>query len=234
MRFTSIIPALALTLGAAADQEWHFGDVVYMGPTSGSNYIKKVTYSVTAPPVPTDFSQSDCWASIWIGISASQSDNSVPLMQPIFNWAPDNAAQGCPAANNAWCVAASTLLPDGQTDEPYVAVANNQQVDFEINTVSSGTVSQNVSIDGNVISSITNKNIGKNPTYFIAADECFTGKCGTLASYTWENVVITLATADKNFGATLSMDGASSKGFTTSDNGLTWKGAITFNKDVFA
>lgn len=205
-----------------------------MGPTSGSNYIEKVTYSVTAPPVPTDFSDKTSWASIWIGVSASPSDNSVPLMQPLFNWAPDNAAQGCPAASNAWCVVASTLLPDGQTGEPYVAVANKQKVDFEINTVSSGKVSQKVSINGNTISSITNDNIGKNPSWFIAADECFTGKCGTLAQYTWENIVITLAQADKNFGSTISLDGATTKGFTTSDNGLTWTGAITFKKDVFA
>ncbi|KAJ4300835.1 hypothetical protein N0V90_002923 [Kalmusia sp. IMI 367209] len=225
---------LALALGATADEDWHFGDTVYMGPTTGSNYIKKVTYSVVAPPVPTDFTQSDCWASIWIGISASQTDNNIPLMQPLFNWAPDNAAQGCPAANNAWCVVASTLLPSGQTDEPYVAVANGAKVDFEISTVSSGTVSQKVSINGAVVSKITNSNIGENPKYLIGANECFSGKCGTLAAYTWSNVSVTLNTADKNFGNTLSLFGSTSKGFTTSDNGLTWKGAVTFNKDKFA
>lgn len=45
--------------------------LVYVGLTDCSNYIKKVTYSVTAPKVPTDFLQKDCWASIRIGISAS-------------------------------------------------------------------------------------------------------------------------------------------------------------------
>lgn len=68
MRSTSsILPVLALALGAAADQDWHFGDTIYMGPTSGSTYLKKLTYSLVPPAVPTDSSQSDAWLSIWVG-----------------------------------------------------------------------------------------------------------------------------------------------------------------------
>lgn len=68
MRSTSsILPVLALALGAAADSEWHFGDTIYMGPTSGSTYLKKLTYSLVPPAVPTDSSQSDAWLSIWVG-----------------------------------------------------------------------------------------------------------------------------------------------------------------------
>lgn len=63
---SSIIPVLALAMGAMADSEWHFGDTVYMGPTTNA-YIKKATYSLVPPAVPTDSSQSDAWLSIWIG-----------------------------------------------------------------------------------------------------------------------------------------------------------------------
>ncbi|KAB2570659.1 hypothetical protein BFW01_g5740 [Lasiodiplodia theobromae] len=232
MRSTSsILPVLALALGAAADQDWHFGDTIYMGPTSGSTYLKKLTYSLVPPAVPTDSSQSDAWLSIWVGISASQSDNSIPLMQPLLNWAPDNAAQGCPADNDAWCVAASTLLPTGQTDEPYVAVPIGSTLDFEIETTSSGTVSQKVSINGEVSSTITNSNIGENPKWVIASNECYSNQCGSLDGYTWANMTITLSAAEESFGDSLSMTGATSDGFTSSDNGLTWTGSIKFNAD---
>lgn len=64
---SAILPVLALASRAAADEAWHFGDTIYMGPTSGETYLKKLTYSLVAPAVPTDSSQSDAWLSIWVG-----------------------------------------------------------------------------------------------------------------------------------------------------------------------
>ncbi|OJD28605.1 uncharacterized protein BKCO1_4000112 [Diplodia corticola] len=234
MRSTSsAVAVLALALGAVADDQWHFGDTVYMGPTSGSTYIKKATYSLVPPAAPSDFTQSDCWMSIWVGISATQSDNDIPLMQPLLNWAPDNAAVGCPANNDAWCVVASTLLPTGQTAEPYVAVPIGSTMDFEIETVSSGTVEQKVSINGKVVSTLTNSNIGENPKWVIASNECYSGQCGSIEAYTWSNMTITLSAADTSFGNSLMMEGVTSSGFKSSDNGVTWTGDFKFAAEKF-
>lgn len=44
-------------------------------------------------------------------------------------------------------------------------------------------------------------------------------------------MTITLSAAEESFGDSLSMTGATSEGFTSSDNGVTWTGEITFNAD---
>ncbi|KAL0260964.1 hypothetical protein SLS55_004656 [Diplodia seriata] len=204
-----------------------------MGPTSGETYIKKATYSLVPPAVPTDSTQSDAWLSIWIGLSASQGDDSSPLLQPLLNWAPKNSDVGCPADNDAWCVAANTLLPSGQEGQPYVAVANGATIDFEITTVSSGTVTQKVYMNDKVVSQLTDSNMDKNPKWVIASNECYSGQCGSLEGYIWSNVTITLSAADESFGDSLSLSGATSSGFTSSDNGVTWNGDIKFEADQF-
>lgn len=58
-----------LALRAAADDSWAFGNMFTLGPTSdeSSIYIKKATYSLVPPAVPSGTSQSDAWMSIWIG-----------------------------------------------------------------------------------------------------------------------------------------------------------------------
>ncbi|KAL1642427.1 hypothetical protein SLS58_005501 [Diplodia intermedia] len=138
----SILAVLALALGVAADTEWHFGDTIYMDPTSSETYIKKATYSLVPPAVSTDSTQSDAWLSIWI---------------------------------------AAAELGAEELKRPNVSVANGAEIDFE----------------------------------------------------TWSNVTITLSAADESFGDSLSLSGATSFGFTSSEKSITWNGDIKFEVDQF-
>lgn len=46
-------------------------------------------------------------------------------------------------------------------------------------------------------------------------------------------MTITLSAADENVGDTLSLSGATSSGFTSSDDGVTWAGDVKFGSDKF-
>lgn len=108
-----VLSALALAIhGAAAQYEdWSFGNMFTVGPVSGSsNWIKKATWSLTPPPPPTDSTApngDDMFASIWIGISPTVSSGT--LVQPLLNWSVNQKSQGCDAADDEWCVNASTF-----------------------------------------------------------------------------------------------------------------------------
>lgn len=129
--FDLIPTALALAAPAAAGMydDWHFGNMFVLGPTSDDVSITKATYSLETPSVPCGVKQTRDeapWLSIWVGISASMSDQSADLFQPLLNWSPDQEAQyvkyfdlgswecvliryrGCPATDKEWCVATST------------------------------------------------------------------------------------------------------------------------------
>lgn len=92
------------------------------------------------------------------------------------------------------------------------------------------------------------------PTYLYSSNECYQDTCGSQAGYSkiallpdttigvllltyvflaaWSNLTITLSAADKSFGNTLELTGATGK-LTTSDNGKTWTGDIKINADKF-
>lgn len=97
---------------------------------------------------------------------------------------------------------------------------------------------------------------GKGPTYIYSSNECYQGACGTLPAYSkliepailncivflcanfilsgWSNLTVTLAKADKTFGDSLQLTGATSTGVKTTDDGKTWHvDAIKINQDFF-
>jgi hypothetical protein len=47
------------------------------------------------------------FASIWIGVSPTVSSGT--LVQPLLNWSVNQKSQGCEAADDEWCVDASTF-----------------------------------------------------------------------------------------------------------------------------
>ncbi|KAM0338330.1 hypothetical protein ACHAPU_011359 [Fusarium lateritium] len=237
----SFSPLAAATILAAHSvlaqyDDWKFGHLFMIGPAKSA--IKKATYTLATPPVPcgtqVDDPSHQPWMSIWVGISQSLDDQSAGLFQPLLNWAPNNEQEGCPAPNDAWCVAASTFDSGAQTAQPYVEIPKGSPVDFEI-TYDGSSVTQVVSINGKVVSKQTDKNSGSGePVWIYSSNECYLGACGTLQEYTWDNLVVELAEADKGFGSTLNVDGGDSTGLTTSDGGKTWKAkSIVISKDYF-
>ncbi|RAK74116.1 uncharacterized protein BO72DRAFT_517183 [Aspergillus fijiensis CBS 313.89] len=241
MRYTYITLALALgSIAAYSPDSWTFGYGFYLGPPAHGQ-ITKATYSIAAPGVPQGTTVKDprdeVWTSIWIGVSATQGDASNSLYQPLFNWSPDQKSQGCSAGAEEWCVAASTYTSAGQVAQPYVPVAKDAPVDFEITVQNQNQVHQSVRIADTLVSQQTDPLT--NPLqYLYSADECYTGSgtCGSLPGYSWTNITIVLSEADPLFGQTLSLVGATSspRGFSTADGGSTWHAeAVGISVDDF-
>ncbi|RSL51510.1 hypothetical protein CEP54_011384 [Fusarium duplospermum] len=230
------IAALAVRGVAGQYDDWKFGNLFIAGPAKSA--IKKATYTLTPPPVPcgtqVDDPSHQPWMSIWVGISESIGDQSSDLFQPLLNWAPNNEQEGCPAPNDAWCVAASTFDSGNQVAQPYVAIPNGASVGFEI-TYDGSAVTQVVSINGEVVSQQTDRGTGaQTPNYIYSSNECYLGACGTIQQYSWDDFTVELEQADPNFGNTLTVNGGDSTGLTTSDGGKTWHAdSIVIAKDYF-
>ncbi|KAM0424499.1 hypothetical protein ACHAPT_010213 [Fusarium lateritium] len=241
MRSATSFAALCLAAAggvSAQFDDWKFGNMFSIGPTEAG--IAKATWSLTPPSVPcgtqVDNPNHQPWMSIWVGISQSITDQGTALFQPLLNWAPNNALEGCPASNKEWCVAASTYDGAGQqVAQPYVAIPSKSTVKFELNVDGSNAVTQKVWINGQLVSQQTDKDRnGKAPKAIFSSNECYLGTCGTLKGYSWNDLTITLKKADRNFGNTLTLTGASSSGLSTSDNGKTWNAkSIRINEDYF-
>ncbi|KAI8311805.1 hypothetical protein K4K61_011484 [Colletotrichum sp. SAR11_59] len=210
MRSSSLAAAAGALAVRGKYDDWKFGNMFNLGPAS--NTIAKATYTLPSPAEPfTD------------------------LFQPLLNWAPNNAQEGCPAANDAWCVAASTFTGTEQVAQSYVAVPNKSNVDFELTYDASKGVTQKVWINGALVSQQTDKDKnGKAPTWIYSSNECYSGACGTLGAYSWSNLTVTLSEADSYFGDTLQLTGGSSSGIKTTDGGKTWHAdSIKINEDYF-
>ncbi|KAI9929677.1 hypothetical protein MW887_001152 [Aspergillus wentii] len=235
--FYAFAPLTVALRAAAMYDDWYFGNMFTLGPTSDDVYITKATYSLVPPPVPCGSVQDKSeapWLSIWVGVSESMSSQAEDLFQPLLNWSPDQESQACPATNKEWCVATSTYHLSGQVQQPYVTVPNDSQLDFTITVDNeSDKIIQQVSINGKEVSKQSDaKSIS--PRFIYSSNECYLDACGTVNSYTWSNMTIHLSGADKSFGDSLALDEASSSGLKTTDNGKTWHvDSIKIDKDYF-
>ncbi|KAH7028612.1 hypothetical protein B0J12DRAFT_683201 [Macrophomina phaseolina] len=249
MRSSSVSAAAALSLALRAsaqssDESWinnyRFGNMFYSGPTSGGAYITKATYSMTPPAIPCGYATNanpQEELALWIGAQEDPTGKDVlklSFVQPLLNWAPDQQMTGCDSTADNWCITASTYHPSGQVNAGYKPVAPNTALDFEIAVDEASTnITQKVWKGGELISSQSD-NPGLKLAVFYSGNECYGADCGTLNGYSWSNITVTLNKADKNFGNTLSLTGATSDGFTTSDGGVTWHAEeIRINEDYF-
>ncbi|KAK8191515.1 hypothetical protein HDK77DRAFT_485997 [Phyllosticta capitalensis] len=233
MHRSILLSAAALALGAKAQDSssydgYEYGNMFYLGPTTGGQYITKATYSLVPPSPPTDYvtSKKDTtWLSLWIGIQADPTNENVldmDFVQPLLNWAPDQEAQGCSADVNHWCVAASTYTPQGQNGQAYVAIPSDATLDFEVSVNSeTNKIDQKVWINGELKSSQSDAQ-GMKPSVFYSGNECYDYGCGTLASYSWSNITLHMNEADAKYDTTMTLTNATSSGMTTSDGGKTW------------
>ncbi|KAE8153273.1 hypothetical protein BDV25DRAFT_169155 [Aspergillus avenaceus] len=237
--YATVPLALAMRAAATTKDSWAFGNGFYTGPASNS-HITKATWSLVPPTVPQGVKVSDTsdqvWVSLWIGLASTNGDDNSNLYQPLLNWSPDQESQGCSASADEWCVAASTYTPNGQNGQGYVTIPKNTQVDFEV-VVENNKVIQTVTMDGKTVSKESD-DLDSDLLYLYSGDECYTGSgnCGTLESYSYDNITIHLNTADEKYGDTLFLyKGTNSKGFSSSDNGKTWHAdSITVEQDTWA
>ncbi|KAL1614862.1 hypothetical protein UCDDS831_g00206 [Diplodia seriata] len=249
MRSTTVSAAAALSLALRAsaqssDESWidnyKFGNMFYTGPTSGGAVITKATYTMAPPEIPCGYATGGSVneeLALWIGAQPNPTGKDVlqlSFVQPLINWAPDQQATGCDSTNENWCIAASAYHPSGQVSQTYQPVAPGTSLDFEIAVDEASTnITQKVWNGGKLISEQSD-NPGMKLEVFYSGNECYGADCGTLQGYSWKNVTVHLDQADEAFGNTLSLTGASSDGFSTSDGGKTWHAdEIKINEDYF-
>lgn len=240
MQYANLAVVALLSASSAQAADWSgsykFGNMFYTGPTKSGVTITKATYSLVPPSIPCGYATTggNEELAFWIGVQDDPTGKDVAqedFVQPLINWAPDQRLTGCDTDNTQWCVAASTYTPGGQLGQPYQAVAAGQRLDFEISAAGESGMKQTISASGKVISTQTNA-AGMKPAVFYGANECYLQDCGTLEGYSWEDIVVTLSAADADFGNTLSLTGATSAGFKTTDGGKTWTNTkITIEKD---
>ncbi|KPM39005.1 hypothetical protein AK830_g7565 [Neonectria ditissima] len=232
--FFALMSAIAGAQAADWSGQYKFGNMFYTGPTKSGVTITKATYSLTPPSVPCGYATSggNEELAFWIGIQDDPTGKDVAqenFVQPLLNWAPDQRLTGCKTDNTQWCIAASTYTPSGQLSQPYEPIAAGTRLDFEL--VVGSAVTQTISSSGTVLSTQTNA-AGMKPAVFYGSNECYLQTCGTLESYSWENITIHLSAADPDFGNTLSLTSATSTGYKTTDGGKTWTNErITIEKD---
>ncbi|KAH8662424.1 hypothetical protein BX600DRAFT_513263 [Xylariales sp. PMI_506] len=231
---------LSLALGAIAGDNlydgYEYGNMFYLGPSSKGAYITRATYSVLPPSPPTDYVESsaeETWLSLWIGVQDSSDDVlNEDFVQPLLNWAPNQAAQGCSADVDHWCAAASTYTPEGQYQQAYIAIPSNATLDFElVMNLTTNLIDQKIYVNGELISSQSDAE-GMKMEVFYSGNECYAYGCGTIAAYEWSNITLVMNEADASFDQTLDLINATTSGMETTDNGLTWTiASITILKD---
>ncbi|KAF3050370.1 hypothetical protein E8E11_009616 [Didymella keratinophila] len=232
MSRTTFLSAITLGLSAIVSADvypnYEYGNMFYLGPTTGGQYITKATYSLSVPAPPTDYVKTDAdkrWLSLWIGLQDNPNSGDVLNMnfvQPLLNWGPNNEVWGCSADNDHWCAAASTYTPSGQIGQAYVPLPENATLDFVVEqNASTGMIDQSISMAGSVISKESDSK-GMKPAVFYSGTECYADGCGTLGAHSWFNITLLLNEADADFDKTMTLTGATSSGMKTSDGGKTW------------
>ncbi|KAI9650664.1 hypothetical protein NHQ30_000684 [Ciborinia camelliae] len=156
---------------------------------------------------------------LWPGMSNGTGD----LVQTTLESWPSNS--WCGAATGQWCVRASLFGSFGQKDGPGSPVSGTDQVliDYGYDATS-----------GNWTQTVTNGLTGAALSYFTypsgrmtgwgTGTECDSDCTPTIAKQQYVNTTITLASADTNFGSTVSVSqGATYTGLTSEQGGLIWK-----------
>ncbi|KAG6353706.1 hypothetical protein INS49_005415 [Diaporthe citri] len=155
----------------------------------------------------------------WI-IKATYSDfpgngstQDINFVQPLFVWGPTPNVTVDPACNaETWCGTASTFIGQGpdQQSAGFKPVAVGTTLDMEIITDSPGM----------------------RPGVFNSQNECITDSCGTLESFEWKNLRLTLKKAQPGWGPKMELANATTAGWETPDGGVTWTNAcIKVEKD---
>ncbi|UQC76912.1 uncharacterized protein CLUP02_02378 [Colletotrichum lupini] len=234
MRNSITAAAAFLALGARADiyPNYEYGNMFYLGPTTGGQYITKATYNMEVPNPPTNWVKTDetqRWLSLWIGVQDNPNNGDVLNMnfvQPLLNWGPDNSVWGCSAPNTQWCAAASNYQPSGQIGQAYVPVNKEATLEFEISLNSStDMIDQKIWQNGDLISSESDSK-GMRPAVF------YSGNDTPISPLFSTNITLVFDKAVTNLAEIISYTNATHTEWQTKDNGITWTvDSITIAED---
>jgi hypothetical protein len=239
-----LLLAIAVTtvsfMGQATADPWEDdrkrGNGFFMEYLPFDNWIVKATYSVTLPRIPCNYVPGgEEQLALWIGMQDNPGNGStqdINFVQPLVVWGPTSNVTVDPACDPAtWCGTASTYIGQGpdQQSAGFKPVAVGKTLDMEI--VVGDAVTQTMYLDGEVFSTQTDS-AGMRPGVFNSQNECITDSCGTLESFEWRDLRLTLNKAQPGWGPKMELANATTAGWETPDGGVTWTNAgIKVDKD---
>ncbi|KAB8250821.1 hypothetical protein F9C07_1622823 [Aspergillus flavus] len=189
-----------------------FGPAFSLGPTK--SWIREATTTLVLPEAPSP--QEDRLA-LWPGMGTSGGD----LIQALAVSFSDPASN-CGASSGQWCTWASTLQGTQLGGKQVPASAGDKLVMHYKYNDSTGKYDQTVSINGEVVSSLSTSS-GQAQGWGTAVEAQDNASKSTVAAHQYLDTTIVLDSADLTFRDTLGLTDADSSGLTTSDNGKTWK-----------
>lgn len=235
-----IVTIAVAFMGQATADPWEDdrkrGNGFFMEYLPLDNWIVNATYSVTLPNFPCGYVPGgDEQLALWIGMQDNPGNGStqdINFVQPLFVWGPTSSVTVDPACGpGAWCGTASTYIGQGpdQHSAGFRPVAAGRTLDMEV--VVGDAVTQTIYLDGEVFSTQTDSP-GMRPGVFNSQNECITDSCGTLESFEWRNLRLTLKKAQPGWGPKMELANATTAGWETPDGGVTWTNAcIKVEKD---
>ncbi|GAB1208058.1 hypothetical protein APSETT445_006797 [Aspergillus pseudonomiae] len=212
MRGLRSLTSLAVLGLVSAQDTIVFGPAFSLGPTK--SWIREATTTLVLPEAPSP--QEDRLA-LWPGMGTSGGD----LIQALAVSFSDPAAN-CGASSGQWCTWASTLQGTQLGGKQVPASAGDKLVMHYKYNDSTGKYDQTVSINGEVISSLSTSS-GQAQGWGTAVEAQDNASKSTVAAHQYLDTTIILDSADLTFRDTLGLTDADSTGLTTSDNGKTWK-----------
>ncbi|KAE8406973.1 hypothetical protein BDV37DRAFT_280246 [Aspergillus pseudonomiae] len=212
MRGLRSLTSLAVLGLVSAQDTIVFGPAFYLGPTK--SWIREATTTLVLPEAPSP--QEDRLA-LWPGMGTSGGD----LIQALAVSFSDPAAN-CGASSGQWCTWASTLQGTQLGGKQVPASAGDKLVMHYKYNDSTGKYDQTVSINGEVISSLSTSS-GQAQGWGTAVEAQDNASKSIVAAHQYLDTTIILDSADLTFRDTLGLTDADSTGLTTSDNGKTWK-----------
>ncbi|KAH7351434.1 hypothetical protein BKA66DRAFT_516254 [Pyrenochaeta sp. MPI-SDFR-AT-0127] len=192
-----------------------WGGAVSLGPTK-STIIRAVT---TLTPGPAPQTQHG-YLFIWPGMSNGTGD----LVQTTLeSWPQGNA--WCGAKPGQWCIRCSLFGWFGQLDGPASPVDGNMRVEILYELLSDNKTWRQTAKDlgtGKQLSTFE-RDSGPYMRGYGTGTECQQDCTGTIAPQLYENTVLTLSSADRDFGKTIAVSqGATYEGLKVSSDGKTW------------
>ncbi|KNG89079.1 hypothetical protein ANOM_003427 [Aspergillus nomiae NRRL 13137] len=212
MRGLRSLTSLAVLGLVSAQDTIVFGPAFSLGPTK--SWIREATTTLVLPEAPSP--QEDRLA-LWPGMGTSGGD----LIQALAVSFSDPAAN-CGASSGQWCTWASTLQGTQLGGKQVPASAGDKLVMHYKYNDSTGKYDQTVSINGEVVSSLSTSS-GQAQGWGTAVEAQDNASKSTVAAHQYLDTTIILDSADLTFRDTLGLTDADSTGLTTSDNGKTWK-----------
>ncbi|KAJ4295153.1 hypothetical protein N0V90_007163 [Kalmusia sp. IMI 367209] len=208
------LPGFAPTKTSNSKRADTWGGAVSLGP-SKSTIIKAVT-TITPGTAPTGQTGE---LFLWPGMSNGTGD----LVQTTLESWPDNS--WCGATAGQWCIRCSLFGSFGQLDGPSAPVSGNQKVEIKYELASDGQTWVQTATDVASKKQLSTFSYKSGPYMrgYGTGTECDGGCKGTVAAQTYENTVITLASADSTFGNTISTSqGATYSGLSNTGSGKVW------------